>query len=108
MTYLELVNNLMLRLRERPVSTINETTYSSLVGTFINDAKDEVENAWQWSAIRTTLATTTTANVYGYELNGVQNRFTMLDVINATSDNHLIFNIVATSINNHCIGIQRV
>jgi len=86
MTYLNTVNNILRRLRERQVSTVNETAYSSLIGVLVNDAKEEVENAWNWSALRTTLSTTTTANVFNYELNGSQNRLTVLDVVNDTSN----------------------
>ena len=86
MTYLDIVNNLLRRLRERTVSTVNETAYSTLIGILVNDAKEEVENAWQWSALRTTLSATTTAGVFNYELNGSQNRLTVLDVINDTSN----------------------
>jgi hypothetical protein len=86
MTYLELVNNILRRLRERTVSTVDETSYSTLVGVLINDAKEEVENAWNWSALRNTLTVTTVADTFNYELNGTQNRFKILDVVNDTSN----------------------
>ena len=86
MTYLELVNNILRRLRERTVSTVNETSYSTLIGVLVNDAKEEVENAWNWSALRTTLSATTVAGTFNYELNGTQNRFKVLDVVNDTSN----------------------
>lgn len=86
MTYLDLVNNILRRLRERTVSTVNETNYSTLIGVLVNDAKEEVENAWSWSALRTTLSATTVAGTFNYELNGSQNRLTVLDVVNDTSN----------------------
>jgi len=86
MTYLDIVNNILRRLRERTVSTVNETSYSTLIAVLVNDAKEEVENAWQWSALRTTLSATTEAGVFNYELNGSQNRLTILDVVNDTSN----------------------
>jgi hypothetical protein len=86
MTYLDIVNNILRRLRERTVSTVNETSYSALIAILVNDAKEEVENAWQWSALRTTLSATTTAGVFNYELNGSRNRLTILDVVNDTSN----------------------
>ena len=86
MTYLQLVNNILQRLRERTVSTANESAYSALIGVLINEAKEEVENAWNWSALRTTLSATTTAAVFNYELNGTRNRFKVLDVVNDTSN----------------------
>ena len=86
MTYLELVNNVLKRLRERTVATIDETTYSTLIGVLINDAKTEVENAWNWSALRQTLTLTTTSGVFNYELNGTGNNFSVMDVVNESGD----------------------
>tara|TARA_R100000951_G_scaffold65661_1_gene55411 strand:+ start:1175 stop:1822 length:648 start_codon:yes stop_codon:yes gene_type:complete len=85
-TYLQIVNNILKRLRERTVSTVNETDYSSLIALFVNDAKELVENSWDWSALRTSLTVNTTADVFNYELNGSQNRLSVLDVVNDTSD----------------------
>lgn len=81
MTYLDLVNNILRRLRERTVSTVNETAYSTLIGVLINDAKSEVENAWNWSALRNTLTLTTTSGIFNYELNGTGNNFSVMDVV---------------------------
>lgn len=86
MTYLDLINNVLRRLREEPVSTVDETTYSLMVGDFINDAKRLCEDATDWSALRTTLAVTTTADVFSYVLTGSQNRGKILDVVNDTSN----------------------
>lgn len=89
MTYLEAVNSVLRRLREREVSSVSESSYSKLIGDFVNDATNEVENAWSWSALRTTLTLTTSANIFNYELNSSQNNFTVLDVINDTSNNFM-------------------
>lgn len=86
MTYLEIVNNVLKRLRERTVSTVDENTYSELIGVFVNDAKEEIENAWNWSALRTTLTLTTSSDIFNYELNGTENRFRVLDVVNDTGN----------------------
>jgi hypothetical protein len=86
MTYLETVNNVLKRLRERTVSTVDETSYSSLIGVLVNDAKREIEDSHNWSGLRVTLSTDTTADVFSYELNGSGNRITILDVINDTSN----------------------
>jgi hypothetical protein len=89
MTYLEVVNNILKRLRERTVSTVNESSYSALIAVLVNDAKDDVEKAWSWSGLRTTLSATTTEDVFNYELNGSQNKLTVLDVVNDTA-NHFM------------------
>ena len=86
MTYLQLVNKVLVRLREDTVSTVGETAYSALIGELVNDAKQLVEDAWDWSALRTTLTVTTSANVFNYNLTGSGNRVTILDVVNDTSN----------------------
>lgn len=89
MTYLEMVNKVLRRLREREVGAVSQTSYSKLIGDFVNDAKAEVENAWKWSALRTTLTLTTQADVFNYELNSSQNNFSIIDVINDTSNSFM-------------------
>jgi len=86
MTYLNLVNNVLRRLREDEVSSVQDTTYSKLVGDFVNDAKRMVEDAWDWSALRTTLTVTTSAGTFNYVLTGSQNRIKVLDVLNDSSN----------------------
>ena len=86
MTYLEIVNAVLRRLREREVSSVQATAYSKLIGDFINESKSQVEAAWDWSALRSTLTLNTTANVFNYELNGSQNSFKVLDVWNDSDD----------------------
>jgi len=89
MTYLELVNNVLRRMREDEVSTVPANTYSKMVGDFVNDAKNLVETSWDWSGLRTTLTVTTTANIFNYVLTGSKNRVKALDVINDTSNNFM-------------------
>ena len=86
MTYLDLVNNVLRRLRETEVSSVQSTSYSKLIGDLINDAKDLVETSWDWSALRTTLTITTTADVFNYSLTGSQNNIKELNVLNDTSN----------------------
>ena len=90
MTYLQLVNAVLRRLREKEVTTLagsSETTsYIRLIGDFVNESKSQVESAWDWSALRSTLTLNTTANVFNYELNGSRNNFKVLDVWNDSDD----------------------
>ena len=86
MTYLDLVNNVLRRIRETEVISVQTTSYSKLIGDLINDAKDLVENSWDWSALRTTLTITTTADVFNYSLTGSQNNIKELNVLNDTSN----------------------
>jgi hypothetical protein len=86
MTYLDMINSILRRLRERTVSTANETTYSRLIGQFINDAKSEIETTWDWSALRNTKTATTAAGVVSYSLTGAGQDPTIDTVINDTSN----------------------
>jgi len=90
MTYLQLVNMVLRRLRENEVTTLQgtsrQTSYVRLIGDFINDAKRMVEQSWDWSALRTTQTVTTQADVFNYVLTGSNNRFEVLNVLNDTSN----------------------
>ena len=103
MTYLQIVNNILKRLRERTVSTVNETAYSTLIGMLVNDAKQEVEQAWDWSALRTTLTATTEQGVFAYELTGAGDNMKMLDVINDTSNFFMTYK-TASDFNNYYLN----
>jgi hypothetical protein len=63
-----------------------------MVGDFVNDAKKMVEDAWDWSALRTTLTVTTSADIFNYVLTGSQNKIKVLDVINDTSNLFMQYN----------------
>jgi len=69
-TYLDVVNTVLRRLREPVVSSVNDTDYSAMLGVFVNDAKREVEDAYDWNALSTTLTAVTTADVFNYVLVG--------------------------------------
>lgn len=86
MTYLEIVNSVLRRLRENEVSSVAENQYSKLIGDFVNDVKQEVENAWNWDVLRTTLTASTTQSLFNYVLEGAGNRFRILNVVNDTED----------------------
>lgn len=85
MTYLELVNDVLVRLREPVVTTFNETTYSTLIGKFVNDAKRQIEDAFSWNALGATITVTTAASTSTYSLTGAGQKFQVMDVINTTS-----------------------
>jgi hypothetical protein len=91
MTYLEIVNRVMRRLRENEVTTINETPYSKLIADLVNVVKQEVEDAWGWSVLRATISITTVPAVTNYELSGSGTRFRIFDVLNDTEDYALTY-----------------
>jgi len=86
MTYLELINKVLIRLREDVVTSYIETSYSSLIGEFINQTKREVEDAWHWTALRSSISIDTTAATSTYSLTGTIGRTKILHVINNTQD----------------------
>jgi hypothetical protein len=51
MNYLEIVNKVLTKLREDNVTSVSYNDYSALIGEFVNDAKKEVENAWNWTTL---------------------------------------------------------
>ena len=85
MNYLDAINQVLKRLREREVDSVHETEYSTLVSDLINDANQYIEQSWDWSSLRTTLTVTTSANVFNYELNDSQNNITILRAYNSTA-----------------------
>jgi len=85
-TYLETVNNVLRRLREPTVSSVNETGYSAMLGVFVNDAKREVEDAAEWNSLSTTITVTTANGTYNYTLTGSGTRFRVIDILNDTKD----------------------
>jgi len=86
MTYLELVNDVLIRLREATVTTVSETPYSTLIGKFVNDAKRQVEDAFPWNILGKDVTVTTTAGTYKYSLTNAGQKFQVLDAINSTSN----------------------
>jgi hypothetical protein len=86
MTYLQIINAVLRRLRETEVTDVNETDYSKLIGEYVNSVKKEVEAAWDWNALRTTLTLNTVDGVFNYTLLGSGSRFRVSDVVNDTSN----------------------
>jgi hypothetical protein len=86
MTYLELVNDVLVRLRETAVSTVSETSYSALIGKFVNDAKRQIEDAFAWNVLGQTITVTTASSTASYALTGAGQKFQVMDVINTTSN----------------------
>lgn len=86
MTYLEMVNNILTRMRERNVNSVAENAYSSLIGVLVNDAKREVEHAWDWSALRTTITVPTVASTADYAIAGSQSDMKIEQILNTTEE----------------------
>jgi len=85
-TYLSLVNSVLRRLREEEVSEVSQSTYSKMVGDYVNDAKNLVEDAHQWSTLRTTIVVPTVENTTEYTLTNAGERVKIYSAINDTSN----------------------
>lgn len=85
-TYLDLVNDVLVRLREPEVTSVTQNPYTKLISKFVNDAKEEVENAWDWSHLRTTITVNTVSGTFGYVLSTSGTRMEVLNVLNDTSN----------------------
>tara|TARA_R100001369_G_scaffold92011_2_gene135103 strand:- start:617 stop:1264 length:648 start_codon:yes stop_codon:yes gene_type:complete len=84
MTYLQLVNSVLRRLRENEVETIPETSYSVLIGDFVNDSKQFVEDSHSWSALRTSIEFNTTSGTSIYALTGAGQDVEVREAMNIT------------------------
>lgn len=59
---------MLVKLRETQVTTVAQSPYSLLIGSLLNDAKREVEDSWQWSALQDSLSFSTINGTYKYDL----------------------------------------
>jgi len=95
-TKLQLVNRILRRLREDEATTTADTSYTKLIVDFINEAKREVEDEWDWLNQRSTIIVTTVADTFRYSLTGSGDRARLLvdmnkgypwmDIFDTTSD----------------------
>lgn len=74
-TYLQLVNDVLVRLRESQVTSVSQTPYSTLIGALVNDAKREVEDSWQWSQLLDYLTFSCITGISSYETNTMLTRY---------------------------------
>jgi len=87
MTYRELINSVLRRLRESTITSnwsgnLNDSNsvndYQKLIGELVNEAKREVEDAWNWSILRYSTAISTLADEQIYALPGTTQRTRIL------------------------------
>jgi hypothetical protein len=84
-SYLTLVNEVLGRLREPTVTSVNQNTMSALVGKFVNDAKREIADAYDWDAFTNSVTIPTVASQYtGYSITGAGTRFKVTNVLDIT------------------------
>ena len=95
MAYRAMINKVLRRLREDTISadwigaledSADVDSYHKLVGDFINESKQIVEDAWSWSFLRSLKTVTTESGTATYVIPDATNRTTVLQVIDDTSD----------------------
>ena len=86
MNYIQLVNDVLIRLREPEATSVSDNAYVKLIAKYVNDSKRVVEDSYNWNALSDTLSATTTADVFNYVLVGSGQRFRVIDVINDTQN----------------------
>lgn len=90
MTFINLINRVLIRLRETSAVTPTDNDYVTLVGYLVNDARDIVQKAWDWSSLRTSLTVSATNGDNAYTLTGFGVDFKLLDAYNDTQNNRLL------------------
>jgi hypothetical protein len=91
MTYLQLVNSVLRRLREDQVASVSQNSYSALIGDFVNDAKALVEVAWPWNNLRTEVTVGAVSPTFQYTLTGAGSVPQVINVINDTSNTFMYY-----------------
>ena len=94
MAYRTIINKVLRRLREETITAewigalpdSDADDYQKLIGDFVNEAKQIVEDAWSWSFLRSLQTVTTSAGTATYAIPSATNRSTVLQVIDDTND----------------------
>ena len=84
-TYLSMVNEVLARLREDPVTTVAQSSYSKMIGLYINDAKKQVEEAWDWDALTSSIPITLVPGTTRYTVPGSGTRFKNVFINNVSN-----------------------
>lgn len=87
MTYLQLINKVLNRLREDSVSAIDETNYSTFIGELVNQAKNFVESSWDWTNLLSNVTVSLNGDgiTYLYPITGTNERTKLVRVWDATN-----------------------
>ena len=97
MTYRELINEVLIRLREPTIATnwsgnINDSNvlsdYQKVIGALVNDSKRNVEQYHDWLILRNSVDVTTVNGTRSYSLNSGQ-ELKILDSVNQTTGHQL-------------------
>lgn len=85
-TRLQIINAVLPRLREATVATSSSTIYATLIAGLLVTVKNQIEQAWQWRALRDTFDITVLPNVTTYSLTSSGQFAQIIDVWNRTTN----------------------
>ena len=113
MTYLQIINTVLRRLREDSltswsgnlIDSVTASDYQIMIGDIVNEAKREVEDAWNWSILRASTTIATVADTRSYTLTDTSERSRILmaqeqsngTILQEMSDPYLQFTKYPTS-----------
>jgi hypothetical protein len=109
MTYRELINQVLIRLREDTITSdwsgavndsITISAYQKVIGSLVNDSKRNVESFHDWMALRETVDVATVSGTKNYNLSSGQ-EFQVLDVTNQSSGDTL------SAVTKHYLNTQK-
>lgn len=89
LTWLQIINRVLARLREDSVAANNTTTYSTMVGALVNQVKTEIEDAYYWSAMRDTYTVTAVPGTTNYAFTSSGINAVVIDGWNTTTTQKL-------------------
>ena len=88
-TFLEVVNDVMCRMRKDAAFSIAANNYTKLIGKLVLDAKRFAEDAHHWSHLWQSVELTTSSGVEQYSITGTNGRTTLYQIIDGTNQNTL-------------------
>lgn len=89
MTHLDIVNNVLRRLRESEAASISDSEYVTMISDFVNDAMDMCQAVHNWHSLFTEIDLTTTTSVQEYNLTGLGQMGQVYYAYNDTSNTQL-------------------
>jgi hypothetical protein len=90
MNYIELVNDVLIRLREPEATSVSDNAYVKLIARYVNDAKRQAEDSYNWNSLSETLTAVTASGIFNYVLEGTGQRFRVIDVLNDSSNTMMV------------------
>jgi len=98
MSYRGIINSVLRRLREDTIASdwsgaledsSDPDDYQKLIGELVNEAKQIVEDSWEWTSLRSIVDITTSAATSSYTITGGTDRSRVKSVFDDTNDNML-------------------